>query len=550
MAIVGGLSVSGEPAPAQVKITLNDVDPPGVGLTDVTPAAPIGGNPGTTRGQQRMNALRFAADLWGSILDSDVEIVVQVTFDAPPPHGPLFCTPTSAVAAATGAVQMLRDFPNAPLPHTWYPGALANKLAGSDLTPGPPDPGFMKPPFNDDFILIFDGRIDEDPECGGTKWYYGLDDRGDSGFNLVKLALHQMAHGLGLEPFVDRSGRIPLGSPSVFMRFMLDLDTGKHWSDMTRVERAASGGNCGDVVWDGERLTAAAPSFVQRGHPALLLRQPARLAREVRIGPATFGPGLAAPGVTGRIVLVADAEGQPTDGCQPLTAASAAQVAGQIALMDRGGCPFDVKVTNAEAAGAAAAVVADSAVGSCPPPQLGGRAPVGIPAGRIGKDDRDAIVAALPDVVATLGLDTGQLAGADAAGRMRLWPVQPSLPSTSVAHLDNRVTPNLLMEFNINPDLPVGVDLAAFWLMDLGWTLTTVKIGGCDTGVPNYPLPDGGTVAGRLERCLGTAAPADEERAACIGRELGELRAAFLGEPEQRALRSCAARIAQAPGSS
>ena len=38
---------------------------------------------------------------------------------------------------------MLADFPGAPYPGTWYQPALANKLAGYDLTPGGPDPGLQ-----------------------------------------------------------------------------------------------------------------------------------------------------------------------------------------------------------------------------------------------------------------------------------------------------------------------------------------------------------------------------------------------------------------------
>ena len=41
------------PASAEVNFILNPVDPPGVGFNDPTPATPIGGNPGTTLGEQK-----------------------------------------------------------------------------------------------------------------------------------------------------------------------------------------------------------------------------------------------------------------------------------------------------------------------------------------------------------------------------------------------------------------------------------------------------------------------------------------------------------------
>ena len=76
--------------------TINNVDAPGVGFNDGTPAVPVGGNPGVTIGEQRLAAFQFAADLWGSILDSNVNIVIQGTFQ------PLGCSPTGGTLGAAG----------------------------------------------------------------------------------------------------------------------------------------------------------------------------------------------------------------------------------------------------------------------------------------------------------------------------------------------------------------------------------------------------------------------------------------------------------------
>ena len=66
-----------------------NMNAPGVGLNDPTPATPVGGNPGTTIGQQRVIAYQFAADLWGAILESEEPIRVRAQFT------PLSCTATS-----------------------------------------------------------------------------------------------------------------------------------------------------------------------------------------------------------------------------------------------------------------------------------------------------------------------------------------------------------------------------------------------------------------------------------------------------------------------
>ena len=49
---------------------INNVDAPGVGFNDPTPATPVGGNSGITVGQQRLVAYQRALDLWGKTLRS------------------------------------------------------------------------------------------------------------------------------------------------------------------------------------------------------------------------------------------------------------------------------------------------------------------------------------------------------------------------------------------------------------------------------------------------------------------------------------------------
>src|SRR4026207_2315711 len=88
------------------------------GNTDPTPAAPVGGNTGTTLGQQRLIAFQHAVDIWSQRLDSTVPIFINAQF---PPLAP-------NVLGSAGPVSVVRDFPNAPRAGTWYHVALANKL--------------------------------------------------------------------------------------------------------------------------------------------------------------------------------------------------------------------------------------------------------------------------------------------------------------------------------------------------------------------------------------------------------------------------------------
>src|SRR5438552_2520413 len=65
---------------AQAPIVIVVADPPGVGFSDPTPAAPVGGNEGTTVGEQRLIALRYAAAIWSSKLESPTPIRVRSRF--------------------------------------------------------------------------------------------------------------------------------------------------------------------------------------------------------------------------------------------------------------------------------------------------------------------------------------------------------------------------------------------------------------------------------------------------------------------------------------
>ena len=104
---------------------------------------------------------------------------------------------------------------------------------------------------------------------------------------------------------------------------------------------------------------------------------------------AAFGPAVTQQ-ITGSLVLVNDSAATPTDGCEPLVGFPA----GAIAVMDRGGCAFVVMVSNAQAAGAVAVVVANNVAGD--PITLGGTdATITIPSVMVSQSDGAVIKAGL-----------------------------------------------------------------------------------------------------------------------------------------------------------
>jgi len=157
--LAAALAATFAAAPAfGANIILNNVDAPGIGFNDPSPAKPVGGNMGTTLGEQRLIAYEKALELWGKTLASDATVVVQGSFQR------LSCDAGGGVLAQAGAIQIFADFPNAPLPGHWYHVALASALAGFDLAPGPLDPGPLAPPFADDIVANFNGDVGQ-PDC-------------------------------------------------------------------------------------------------------------------------------------------------------------------------------------------------------------------------------------------------------------------------------------------------------------------------------------------------------------------------------------------------
>ena len=228
-------------AHAAATITIVNLDGAGVGLNDMTAIAPAGGNPGTTIGAQRLNAMQYAANLWGAVVDSTVEIRVGASFT------PLTCSSTSAILGQAGTNNIFRDFAGAPVASTWYPGALANSLAGTDLAPG-----------SDDINATFNSSIGTTCAFPST-FYYGFDASPPGGkLDFVSIILHELAHGLGFSSFVTLStGAKAGGYDDVYMRWLTDATTGAQYPNMTNAQRVSASIDTGNLQWTGPLLSAA-----------------------------------------------------------------------------------------------------------------------------------------------------------------------------------------------------------------------------------------------------------------------------------------------------
>jgi PA domain-containing protein len=543
---------------AGATITIVNKNAPGVGFNDPTAAAPVGGNAGTTLGQQRLNAFQFAAGVWGAKLDSKVEIKIFATFE------PLACTATAATLGSAGARFIEADFPNAQVAGTWYHDALANKQAGVDQTP----PELVAPDGGEDIRARFNSNLGSPTCLAGTFWYLGFDNNHGGNIDLVTVLEHEFAHGLGFSTFIDKgTGAEAGGLPDIYEHYIAD-DVAGSWLTLGNAGRSSSVVNNGHVIWTGSHVDAAVPSVLSFGTPNLNVTSAGAAFGKYAVGTAAFGSALSSAGITGTIVAAldpADAAGPTTfDACSPLTNAGA--VAGNIALVTRGTCGFIVKVKNAQNAGAIAVVVADNAAGA-PPAGLGGADPtITIPSVRVTLPDGNLIRANLP-VTATLGLDLTVRAGANPAGRALLYAPLPMVPGSSTSHWDTSAFRNQLMEPAINTDLTHSVDVPEDMtlplLRDIGWypdadldlvaddgadsclgsdLSASVVIGSNNSGVPNTLFTNGCSIKDFVNQCLANATSRGSFNS-CVA-HLGDslLAAGIIDGAQKDALQSAAAR--------
>jgi len=441
------------------RIIILNLDSANVGLNDPTPAAPVGGNAGTTLGQQRLNVYLAAAEKWQNVIDTNVDIRVRASFA--PISG---CTDTEGVLGQASPIDWAFNFDNAPKPNVWYPIALANKFANRDLLPTA-----------DDINVRFNSSVDNATCLGATNWYYGLDGNHGIHQDLFVVVLHELGHGLG----IAGAGGTPNfrdNLPAIADTHTFDLTTGLRWDQMTLEQRQVSQLNTGNLVWDGAAVRGAAGTFL-KATTALAVSSPSPIAGSYDIGTAAFGPVASSSNVAGRIAIAADemnADGPTsTDGCTPFTNASS--IAGRIALIDRGSCTFVAKARNAQAAGAIGVVIADNTRTTCAPPGMAGVAPdVTIPIVSITQGDGDTLKTVLNavngTVQASLRLDPSQLAGTK-QGYVRLYAPCTFEPGSSIRHWDTNADPDLLMEPSISSSLLHGLDLTLHQLLDLGWSL-------------------------------------------------------------------------------
>lgn len=446
-------------APASAAtITIQSVDSAGEGFNDTTPTTPVGGNMGTTLGEQRMNVFKKAAQLWGDALVSVPPIVVAASF------APLSCN-TNQIMLGQAAFTTSRSMvPGAP-PNLWVPIALANALAGTDLNGT-----------TEEIDAMFNGGLSQ---CSMNlqNWYYGLDAMAGDDIDLLSVVLHEFGHGLGFASTIDPSDGVAQGGLlDVFAANVFDNGTNKAWTDMTDDERLTSAMNARHLVWSGPNVQRQMPQVLALGSPTLTATpSPSGFTgyvTEGEFGPYPIMKPVSAILKLGKVVSPCNLNGSLTGGIALFAATDL--------------CPPVQIAALAQQAGAVGALFEDP-VGTDPPfavsvlPSVQNYGPVTIPVASVSTQDRMALSAASGTTMISLGGVADQRVGADTMGRTDLFASTPVLGASTLSHWDPLARPDLLMEPQIASKAPHDqrMELAAF--RDIGWQ-TVCGNGAMDSG--------------------------------------------------------------------
>jgi uncharacterized repeat protein (TIGR01451 family) len=427
------------------------------GFNDPTTATPAGINFGTTKGAQSVIAFQFAAAIWGAVLKSTVPTLIDAAFVTPAQDPGTTCNATSGLLGYTSPLGFATS-PAFPNPQAGYVSALANSLAGRDLTTPAGSP-HIKTRFN--------AGIGTAGCLSGISWYYGLDGVAPAGqVSLLATLLHEFSHGLGFTSFVDPTTGNLSGTAASYDFHVFDEVGQLTWANYTAAQRAPllTAGN--KLAFTGNDVAGGIGTFL--GPTPILSFTGSGSATQSNYVAGQFS----GPIPDGGAFPITAAN--PLDACADLPPGS---LTGSVGLIERGTCNFYDKAQRAVAAGAEGVIVFDNDAG--PLVQMAspdGGAALNVPAVFITNQDGSGVDGRLAGgaVTANFGFSS-QISNTDATQqRVLLYTPSTASSGSTLSHWNAGSFPHaLLMEPFIGVSSQVNLDLTPAALADMGWNIVT-----------------------------------------------------------------------------
>ncbi len=202
-------------------------------------------------GPQRQSTFLAAAQFWADSLPA-------VSGAAPVKIQGVFSSAAFSLCGALGKTSTLNWYESGgaiqlPLPNVLYPSAFAKAL-DSDVTQ-----------LAVDMLIQFNPSYDN-PLCSEV-WFYGTDPTNipSNGYYFYDLALHEIAHGLGINTNINADGSWDSGIADVYSTLVWRDALQLVLTDMTMAQRAESVVSGFNLQWVGRHATERARAVVSCG---------------------------------------------------------------------------------------------------------------------------------------------------------------------------------------------------------------------------------------------------------------------------------------------
>lgn len=276
-------TAAASPVQFQVRFDLPSSDCDVAPWNDNTAATPVGGNTGTTRGEQRRNAMLEAMRLLATGLSSEVPISVRAcwadlavdnngstTLAGASPDD--FVIDDKSLVLSGGAT--LPPAPFLPEKYAFYSAAPAARLGGTTACRlrGGDCTGVT------DMTITYNRRIGESGVLGGRPFYLGYNTAPTNTLDFVGVSVHELGHGLGFLSLVRLTGTVgskPLGRDDMYSRQVADNRSfpAVPFMRQSDAERASVMTSLTGLSWVDPRVLGS-PEFVDVGYPGVLLYAP------------------------------------------------------------------------------------------------------------------------------------------------------------------------------------------------------------------------------------------------------------------------------------